>query len=77
MIRSMMNADQETLFQGNFEDFAIPPTLRAGLNDLGYDKPTRVQKEVFPAAKEGRDLIVTKPYRLGQNLRVLVYPCCL
>ncbi len=36
----------------------LPETIRAGLRDLGWEKPTRVQARVLPAMQSGRDLIV-------------------
>jgi ATP-dependent RNA helicase DeaD len=51
-------SDTKDLFTGSFEDFALSPELMLGLKDLGYTKPTHVQRAVFEPVKSGRDLIV-------------------
>lgn len=46
------------LFTGSFEDFSLPVGLANGLKDLGYTKPTFVQRQVFEPARNGLDVVV-------------------
>ncbi len=40
-----------------FEDMNIEKSVLGSLNDLGYEKPTRIQLETIPLIKEGHDVI--------------------
>lgn len=46
------------LFTGSFDDFSLSPELMLGLKDLGYTKPTYVQREVFEPVRSGQDFVV-------------------
>ena len=41
----------------DFTDVDLPGELLAAVNDLGFDRLTRVQAEVLPLSLEGRDIV--------------------
>lgn len=49
---------QDQLFSGRFEDFGLSDKFHLGLKDLGYLKPTIVQRQVYAKVQEGHDLVV-------------------
>ena len=50
-----------------FADLALAPTLRAGLDALGYTALTPVQAQALPALLEGRDLVAQAPTGSGKT----------
>lgn len=50
-----------------FADLTLAPTLRPGLDALGYTTLTPVQAQALPAILEGRDLIVQAPTGSGKT----------
>ena len=40
-----------------FEDMNIEETILGSLNDIGFEKPTRIQSETIPIIKQGYDVI--------------------
>lgn len=55
-----------------FEDFNISKQLRNGLNDMGLEKPTPIQKESFPAVMSGKDLVGIAQTGTGKTLAFLL-----
>lgn len=41
----------------SFRDFSFSPTLQAGLDAMGYEKPTEIQAQSIPIILQGHDLI--------------------
>ncbi|MGE4366121.1 ATP-dependent RNA helicase DbpA [Thermomonas sp.] len=50
-----------------FADLALAPTLRAGLEALGYTALTPVQAQALPAILAGRDLVAQAPTGSGKT----------
>ncbi len=50
-----------------FADLALAPTLRAGLDALGYTTLTPIQAQALPAILEGRDLVAQAPTGSGKT----------
>ncbi len=50
-----------------FADLALAPTLRAGLDALGYTALTPVQAQALPALLDGRDLVAQAPTGSGKT----------
>lgn len=51
----------------NFEDFNISEEILGAISKLGYEKPTKVQREVVPAALKEIDLIVKSKTGSGKT----------
>jgi ATP-dependent RNA helicase DeaD len=41
----------------SFDDLALPPDLRRGVQDLGFEEPTPIQALAIPAIRQGLDVI--------------------
>ncbi len=41
----------------NFDNFKISKQLHYAIDDLGFKKPTQIQKEAFPVIRSGRDVV--------------------
>lgn len=57
---------------GTFDDLPLHPTLRRGVNDLGYRNPTPIQRQTIPDAIRGRDLIGTAQTGSGKTAAFLL-----
>ena len=50
-----------------FADLALAPTLRPGLDALGYTSLTPIQSAALPAILAGRDLVAQAPTGSGKT----------
>ncbi len=51
----------------NFNDFKLDARLQAGIQNLGFSKPTPIQEAAIPAALRGHDLIGTAQTGTGKT----------
>lgn len=58
---------QSELFTGSFDALTLPNTLILGLQDLGYQQPTRVQWDVFPLVLQGDNILVQSHTGTGKT----------
>jgi ATP-dependent RNA helicase RhlB len=56
----------------NFTDVDLPGELLAAVNDLGFDRLTRVQAEVLPLSLEGRDIVAQAQTGSGKTAAYLL-----
>jgi ATP-dependent RNA helicase RhlB len=55
-----------------FSDIDIPEELLAAVNDLGFERLTRVQEEVLPLSLEGRDIVAQAQTGSGKTAAYLL-----
>ncbi len=55
-----------------FDDLPLDPTLRRGVEEMGYREPTPIQSGTIPTAVEGRDLIGTAQTGTGKTAAFLL-----
>jgi ATP-dependent RNA helicase RhlE len=55
-----------------FDDLPLDPTLRRGVQEMGYSEPTPIQRGTIPHAVEGRDLIGTAQTGTGKTAAFLL-----
>ena len=55
-----------------FSAFDLPDALLRGLDKLGFNEPTPVQRQVIPLANAGADLLVTAATGTGKTLAFLL-----
>jgi len=55
-----------------FEDFGIDKSVLDAVFSTGYASPTPIQKEVLPAAVQGRDIIACAPTGTGKTAAFLI-----
>jgi ATP-dependent RNA helicase RhlE len=55
-----------------FEDLPLHPTLRRGVQDMGYTTPTPIQEGAIPHAVAGRDVIGTAQTGTGKTAAFLL-----
>ena len=56
----------------NFQDVDLPDELLAAVNDLGFDRLTRVQAEVLPLSLQGRDVVAQAQTGSGKTAAYLL-----
>jgi ATP-dependent RNA helicase RhlB len=56
----------------NFKDVDLPDELRAAVDELGFDRLTRVQAEVLPLSLEGRDIVAQAQTGSGKTAAYLL-----
>ncbi|MEX1310654.1 MAG: DEAD/DEAH box helicase [Candidatus Sulfomarinibacteraceae bacterium] len=56
----------------NFKDVDLPDELLAAVNDLGFDRLTRVQAEVLPLSLQGRDVVAQAQTGSGKTAAYLL-----
>ncbi len=56
----------------SFSDIDIPEELLAAVNDLGFERLTRVQEEVLPLSLEGRDIVAQAQTGSGKTAAYLL-----
>ena len=62
-----------TLFSHRtFAEFDLPPQIRQGLADAGFDRCTLVQAEVLPLSLAGRDVAAQAQTGTGKTAAYLV-----
>jgi len=67
----------DQLFATNrFEDLDLPEPVRAGIDEQGFSRLTRVQDEVFPVSLEGRDVVAQAQTGSGKTAAYLVTIFC-
>ncbi|MCO4769551.1 MAG: DEAD/DEAH box helicase, partial [Deltaproteobacteria bacterium] len=66
---SQENAPDETLA---WDDIALSPALRAGVDGRGYANPTAVQAKAIPIALEGHDLLVRSKTGSGKTAAFMI-----
>ncbi len=54
-------------FMSNFKDFGLSKAVLQGLQFLGYETPTPIQKEAIPILLQGRDLIAQAQTGTGKT----------
>lgn len=55
-----------------FSDVDLPDVLLAAINDLGFERLTRVQEEVLPLSLEGRDIVAQAQTGSGKTAAYLL-----
>ena len=55
-----------------FEDFKLPAQLQNAITDLGFDKPTPIQAQVFSIVLSGRDLVGIAQTGTGKTIAYLL-----
>jgi ATP-dependent RNA helicase RhlE len=55
-----------------FDDLPLSSELRAGVNEMGYRRPTAIQRDTIPHAVLGRDLIGTAQTGTGKTAAFLL-----
>jgi ATP-dependent RNA helicase RhlE len=56
----------------SFDRFALNPALLAGVNDLGFTRPTPIQEQSIPPALEGRDVLACAMTGSGKSAAFLL-----
>ena len=51
----------------SFSDLDLRPETLQGLSEMGYERPTKVQSEVFAHVREGKDLLVQSRTSTGKT----------
>ena len=55
-----------------FETLGLDATLLRAVKDLGWDKPTQIQRDAVPAAKDGRDVLACAMTGSGKTAAFLL-----
>ena len=55
-----------------FSDVDLPEELLAAVDDLGFERLTRVQEEVLPLSLEGRDIVAQAQTGSGKTAAYLL-----
>jgi len=55
-----------------FSDLDLPDELLAAVNDLGFERLTRVQAEVLPLSLQGRDIVAQAQTGSGKTAAYLL-----
>ena len=63
---------KEVDIQMNFENLKINEKIINGLNAMGINEPTEIQKEIIPAALNGENLIGQSETGTGKTLAYLL-----
>ncbi|MCI4349844.1 MAG: DEAD/DEAH box helicase [Thermoplasmata archaeon] len=58
--------------ESTFDDMHLDPKLRRGIQELGYDTPTPIQRRTIPEAIGGRDLIGSAQTGTGKTAAFLL-----
>ena len=53
----------------SFKDLGLTEKTIQAINDLGYETPTTVQKDVIPSILEGKDVFTIAPSACGKTCR--------
>ncbi len=56
-----------TSAKDSFQAFGLSPSTLKGLSQMGYDKPTAVQRDTIPGVLEGQDLVVQSRTGTGKT----------
>jgi len=51
----------------SFQDFGVEASILQGVNDVGYEQPTPIQREAIPLLIEGRDLLAQSQTGTGKT----------
>jgi ATP-dependent RNA helicase RhlE len=64
--------DRSEASGASFEELALHPTLKRGIQEMGYRSPTPIQRQAIPPALTGRDLIGTAQTGTGKTAAFLL-----
>ena len=55
------------MIDGDFSDLGVHVEILRAVSEVGYERPTAVQRESIPALLEGRDLIAQSQTGTGKT----------
>ena len=68
-LRQWKNADRKYM---GFQELNISKQILRALEDVGFEEPTPIQKEVFPLSRAGKDVIGIAQTGTGKTLAYLI-----